>query len=644
MRNNYSQQLKIALLGTFACSSLLIAENRVELVLNPYEGINWKHSVHHKANFHTHTTVSDGHLSPMEVVDEYQRRGYSILAITDHNRVTYPWTGFDDFSPSKLSQDRDGENLEMTFENRDPAAMGMIAVAGNELSDHHHLLSLFSEFSTTERNLTTSLNGIASESDSGLAFLAHPFHSWSLKAGSIHIPLNDSLRNLAMGDFTVEVWFRTTDASRNIPLGNFDAGDKAIGAINLELHSQNRVRVYVQPPESSNGTTVDILARADEFGINTRDGNWHHLAGVRRDGRIYLYLNGQQLRSREDAAGPFKLEGSNFYIGRDARVDNRFHDAISVMTHPTTFDGDLDHIRFWTRGLTEEEIAGISKGKVPGKDIKREGLLAEYQMETLEAVRSLQNGVINQARVLDTAHHPDGPFHGYATMLGYSADAPPALVSTGTSTHSVNFGRSHPLGWQFIPASLVEQYKKTISDHPVLIGIEVHGSTGRRSALDFQLWDQLLKNFMPDRPIWGIVNDDMHAYEQLGRNWSVFPMTQLTWDSIREAMLNGRYYFTTVDFYSGEEPNPARTPLIEQITHDAENGKLSVKATIAGESIASDQIRWISNGKVIQSGPTLHYHKDSGVENYVRVEIIGSGGTTYTNPFGFLRNYTNYKK
>ena len=42
----------------------------------------------YKANFHTHTTVSDGKKSPSEAVDFYRNEGYDIVAITDHRTVT----------------------------------------------------------------------------------------------------------------------------------------------------------------------------------------------------------------------------------------------------------------------------------------------------------------------------------------------------------------------------------------------------------------------------------------------------------------------------------------------------------------------------------------------------------------------------
>lgn len=43
----------------------------------------------YKANLHSHTTYSDGKLTPEEMKEAYQKQGYSILAITDHR--VYHW-------------------------------------------------------------------------------------------------------------------------------------------------------------------------------------------------------------------------------------------------------------------------------------------------------------------------------------------------------------------------------------------------------------------------------------------------------------------------------------------------------------------------------------------------------------------------
>ena len=41
-----------------------------------------------KANFHCHTTESDGRLDPESAAGLYEYAGYDVLAITDHRTVT----------------------------------------------------------------------------------------------------------------------------------------------------------------------------------------------------------------------------------------------------------------------------------------------------------------------------------------------------------------------------------------------------------------------------------------------------------------------------------------------------------------------------------------------------------------------------
>ena len=42
-----------------------------------------------KACLHCHTTESDGALSPKGVVSYYKKHGYKVVALTDHNKITY---------------------------------------------------------------------------------------------------------------------------------------------------------------------------------------------------------------------------------------------------------------------------------------------------------------------------------------------------------------------------------------------------------------------------------------------------------------------------------------------------------------------------------------------------------------------------
>lgn len=51
---------------------------------NPFEaGGDW-----FKGNIHTHTTNSDGQMTPEQMVHRYEGAGYDFLAITDHGILT----------------------------------------------------------------------------------------------------------------------------------------------------------------------------------------------------------------------------------------------------------------------------------------------------------------------------------------------------------------------------------------------------------------------------------------------------------------------------------------------------------------------------------------------------------------------------
>jgi len=144
-------------------------------IQNPYAGVDWNNDHRYKANFHTHTTHSDGRMNPQTVVDKYHELGYKILAITDHNEVTYPWTSFAEMEASEGSYKRlekdQLEEKEIGYENRDPKQLGMLAIQGNELSKHHHMGSFFNDHNGTETE-EESLKAVAAKN--GFTMLFHP--------------------------------------------------------------------------------------------------------------------------------------------------------------------------------------------------------------------------------------------------------------------------------------------------------------------------------------------------------------------------------------------------------------------------------------------------------------------------------------
>lgn len=169
----------------------------MSVVVNPYADVDWDRVEQHQANLHTHTTQSDGRIPPHEVVDEYNARGYSILALTDHNLCTWPWTEFaslerkgraflGDRAKEKNAEEQDAAQKKArerkapevpAYENRDPEALGMLAVPGNEPSRHHHMGAYFIQYETRSNELEQTLAEVGEAG--GLAMLFHPERYWS---------------------------------------------------------------------------------------------------------------------------------------------------------------------------------------------------------------------------------------------------------------------------------------------------------------------------------------------------------------------------------------------------------------------------------------------------------------------------------
>lgn len=324
-------------------------------IQNPYATVNWAEDGQYKANLHTHTTRSDGRLHPHMVVDEYHALGYSILAITDHNEVTYPWTAFSELKLSERSLERMKEEPETMpetaeYEDRDPAALGMIDIQGNELSSHHHMNSLFNDH-----------NGTKTEEE-------------SLKA----------------------------TAAKN---------------------------------------------------------------------------------------------------------------GITFFNHPGRYDKPVE----W---------------------------------------------------YLDF-------YHRY--------------------------------------------------DH--LAGLEVYNS-GDRYPHDRELWDAILEKTMPDRPVWGYSNDDMHTLLSLGRNWSMFVLPELSHEWVRRGMEQGLSYF----IYAPRGHRGAAPPVIEAIRVTPEKGLIEIEAA------GYESIEWICKGETVHEGKKVNLNKLDGADTYIRAVLHGADRTVAcTQPFGIRK-------
>lgn len=264
-------------------------------------------------------------------------------------------------------------------------------------------------------------------------------------------PLVPPLSRITQGDFTLETWFRTTNARRGTILGNYF--NNANQCVNLELAANNQVRFYVQ----KNSSTINNNFFA--AGPTTRDGNWHHLAGLRRGGQLYIFLDGQQVATQADVTGAFDLSGDHYYFGRDARTTYTDID----------FDGDFKNARIWSRALENSELSALAAGELPGSpSVAIDNMLVEY-----------------------TCYRPTNNLH----TAGFTSERFFRTCSSGTNTLSLVF-EGLPRHATISLGAFVAQLESTdpVRDNDVFL-IRVDGSEVLKAGLGF---GQALADYQPE--------------------------------------------------------------------------------------------------------------------------------------------------
>ena len=87
-----------ALLNIFSIS--VFAKEKVSYTItSPYETVDWDTFNQYKTQLHAHTLYSDGGMDVKDVVEEYYRQDYDILAITDHGVVNKGWDEMPEMLP-----------------------------------------------------------------------------------------------------------------------------------------------------------------------------------------------------------------------------------------------------------------------------------------------------------------------------------------------------------------------------------------------------------------------------------------------------------------------------------------------------------------------------------------------------------------
>lgn len=189
----------------------------------------------------------------------------------------------------------------------------------------------------------------------------------------------------------------------------------------------------------------------------------------------------------------------------------------------------------------------------------------------------------------------------------------------------------------------IARYVGLFNQYPdSLVGMEiVNKVSDGDSYSDRIMWDNILQQTMPARNAYGFANDDAHSTGALGYAYNQLLMPELSEAAVYKTLKSGAWYSSALvakrelgaDF-KGDRTKPA--PVITNIAVDQKADSI----TIAAEGY--NRIEWIADGKVIATGATLDLDDVSAeVDNYVRAQLIGDNGISFTNAFGVSMNVTS---
>ncbi|WP_300410423.1 cell wall-binding repeat-containing protein [Lagierella sp.] len=178
----------------------------------------------------------------------------------------------------------------------------------------------------------------------------------------------------------------------------------------------------------------------------------------------------------------------------------------------------------------------------------------------------------------------------------------------------------------------INKYLDLFNKYDSLVGMEIINKKDGDSYSDRILWDNLLKESMPKRPIWGFSNDDNHSIAKTGFSYNMMLLPENNEENIRYSMENGTFYAVAKvchrelgdDFEAKGE-----TPKITNISVDKSKSSITIDAE------NYNTIQWIADGKVIGEGNSIDLLENvDKINGYVRANIMGDGGIAFTQPFG----------
>ena len=213
-----------------------------------------------------------------------------------------------------------------------------------------------------------------------LPFAAQAAASFDGSTSRIDVHTDEGQFDFGTGDFTVEAWFRSSVGGEI--LSSYPTRDAHGHGIRLNLSPRGQIRVAVT---NANATMPN---RGRTNATDAADGEWHHVALVRRSGGFVVVLDGTSMPVRlPDAVGPTLAIGGGCGLTIGAFMPS----AGGRPNHH--FRGLIREVRIWDRALDVATIANNLKVELTGAEPRLRGLWRLDEVQTTAAPLAPRNAV-----------------------------------------------------------------------------------------------------------------------------------------------------------------------------------------------------------------------------------------------------------
>lgn len=172
-----------------------------------------------------------------------------------------------------------------------------------------------------------------------------------LNGGRIALPSNGAY-NFGTGDFTLEVWIKTTASGTLISRKSTEPGPGKGGFL-LVLSPQGNLKLA-----TDNGSAFYEMFSQPTSAL---DNQWHHVAGVRQGGQLSLFFDGTPLPAIVRNNGPTPMDVSNdmrLLLGATDQAQEPYNQFVGV----------LGEVRIWNVARSRNEIWNAMDQSLSGSE------------------------------------------------------------------------------------------------------------------------------------------------------------------------------------------------------------------------------------------------------------------------------------